>query len=134
VTTLEPAPLAPNAPSLVIGEVGIGTVELSWSGEADVESYELQISEAGAAFGSSTSFAVNRERCAVERLGRRRLTYQFRLRANREGLSSSWTTSETVTTLEPAPVAPNAPSLVIGEVGIGTVELSWERRSGCRIL
>jgi hypothetical protein len=62
------------------------------------------------------------------------VTYQFRLRANREGLSSSWTTSETVTTLEPAPVAPNAPSLVIGEVGIGTVELRWERRSGCRIL
>jgi hypothetical protein len=125
VTTLEPAPVAPNAPSLVIGEVGIGTVELSWDGEADVESYELQISEAGAAFGSSTSFAATESGAQLSDLGEA-VDYQFRLRANRDGLSSPWTTSETVTTLEPAPVAPNAPSLVIGEVGIGTVELSWD--------
>jgi hypothetical protein len=98
------------------------------SGEADVESYELQISEAGAAFGSSTSFASTESGAQFSDLGEG-VTYQFRLRANREGLSSSWTTSETVTTLESVPtfVQPQAPIIYAEASDSTTAYITWNQ-------
>jgi hypothetical protein len=53
------------------------------------------------------------------------VTYQFRLRVVREGLFSSWSESAVVTTLEPEPVIPQAPTLEVGILDATTVSLSW---------
>merc|ERR1712232_798105 len=51
--------------------------------------------------------------------------YVFRVRAERDGLYSTWSEGESVTTDDPAPVAPAAPSVFVDSVGITEVELSW---------
>ncbi|NDV62335.1 S8 family serine peptidase [Puniceicoccales bacterium CK1056] len=126
-TTLISSPVAPSAPEIAISGVGVGTIDLSWSASESVDSFEVQMSEAGGAYVALSGggvFASNETSVQLVGLGEG-VDYRFRIRAERGGLTSTWKVSSLATTLVPAPVAPSAPEIAISGVGVGTIDLSW---------
>lgn len=120
----EPKPVAPVAPSLLVGEVGIGSVDLNWTAEADVDRYELQLREKSTSFKDAETLFV--EESGVSLTGLRENTvYRFRIRAVRDGLPSAWTLSGEVNTLAPAPEAPADPSVFVEVIGPRTALVEW---------
>jgi len=125
----DPVMLPPEAPALVIDGVGIGSIDLSWNGPADVDAYELQLRTSASAFGKSERFASDEGGVSLTGL-LEDTEYHFRLRSLRDGLHSDWTKSGSVWTLAPLPEAPDAPVVSVELLDAQTVLLSWSAGSG----
>jgi hypothetical protein len=108
VTTLEPALQAPSAPSLQAQLLGFDSIRLSWSAAETVDGFEIQVSEAGSAYedvSSGVVYSASETEVLIEGLANTE-TYQFRIRAVRAGLYSSWIESDPITTAKaPWPLA-----------------------------
>ena len=123
---LSPAPVSPVSPSLNIESVGVGSVSLSWACPDAVDGFELQVNAGGAGYVAYELNPLPETQNTLEltTLGQK-ASYSFRIRAIRDGLTSTWTESSTVTTMAPEPVAPPAPSLALQAIEVGSVTVSW---------
>jgi hypothetical protein len=121
-----PEPVAPVAPVLSTGTVGIGSVVLNWTSPEAVDSFELEINEAGAGYAAHAGGVLSGTSTSIELSGLSEgVDFRFRLRSERGGLYSAWVESGPVTTLAPVPVEPPVPVLSIESVNVGSATLGW---------
>jgi subtilisin family serine protease len=121
--TTDTAPTAPDTPgNLAISNLTYNSMDISWDAVADADDYDLQHREQG---GNWTT--VNQTGTSFNHTGLlAETTYEFRVRANNDVGSSSYSGVSSATTLE-APTAPAIPTnLTASNVSYNSMTISWD--------